>query len=132
MGNPDGDNTFVCDKNTAAYKLLTKSRTVTIVVDDHNIQHCPDQGIQTITGLMHSICKYPKCPFTAVLQFQSNFGPALVSLKADGGNRVGWSNQREMQKVLTTQKHRKLPFTNYRENQEKDLIICIQILWISV
>ena len=32
--NPDEDNTFVCDKNTAAYKLLTKSRTVTIVLDD--------------------------------------------------------------------------------------------------
>ena len=34
VGNPDEDNTFVCDKNTAAYKLLTKSRTVTIVLDD--------------------------------------------------------------------------------------------------
>ena len=32
--NPDEDNTFVCDKNTAAYKLLTKSKTVTIVLGD--------------------------------------------------------------------------------------------------
>ena len=32
--NPDEDNTFVCDKNTAAYKFLTKSKTVTIVLGD--------------------------------------------------------------------------------------------------
>ena len=34
VGNPDEDNTFVCDRNTAAYKLLTKRRTVTIVLDN--------------------------------------------------------------------------------------------------
>ena len=34
VGNPDEYNTFVCDKNTAAYKLLTKSKTVTIVLGD--------------------------------------------------------------------------------------------------
>ena len=71
---------------------------------------------------MHSICKYPKCPFTAVLQFESNFGPALVSLKADGGNRVGWSNQREMQKLLTTQKNARIAQAALHKLPEKSRI----------
>ena len=34
VGNPDEDNTFASDKNAAAYKLRTKRRTVTIVLDN--------------------------------------------------------------------------------------------------